>query len=187
MSFPFSFSPVFRTEQRSISIRTQEKWQVTGFSLGCNVDIGLRNFVCLTFYAGPSHRLAIVTAAENHFRAANDNHDIANRRIPITPDLDFRRRVFAGHRKISLCSKAVSISPSPDKETAARNRLSPGRRLTCESAYPWAGMELASLPETDVNLIFLDRGCLDKDTNSNEATAVSRITQNDQIGLFEPE
>jgi hypothetical protein len=37
-----------------------------------------------------------------------------------------------------------------------------------------------------VNLIFLDRGCLDKDTNSNEAIAVSRITQNDQIGLLEP-
>jgi hypothetical protein len=32
-------------------------------------------------------------------------------------------------------------------------------------------------PETNVNLIFLDRGCLDKDTNSNEAMAVSRITQ----------
>jgi hypothetical protein len=42
------------------------------------------------------------------------------------------------------------------------------------------------LPETDANLIFLDRGCLDKDTNSNEAIAVSRITQNDQIGLLEP-
>jgi hypothetical protein len=32
-------------EKSSISIRTQEKWQVAGFSLGCNVDIGLRNFV----------------------------------------------------------------------------------------------------------------------------------------------
>ena len=42
------------------------------------------------------------------------------------------------------------------------------------------------LPETDVNLIFLDRGCLDKDTNSNEAIAASRITQDDQIGLLEP-
>jgi hypothetical protein len=42
------------------------------------------------------------------------------------------------------------------------------------------------LPETDVNLICLDRGCLDKDTNSNEAIAVSRITQNDQVGLLEP-
>jgi len=35
-------------------------------------------------------------------------------------------------------------------------------------------------------LISLDRGCLDKDTNSNEVIAVSRITQNDQIGLLEP-
>jgi len=41
------------------------------------------------------------------------------------------------------------------------------------------------LPETDVNLICLDRSCPDKDTNSNEAIAVSRITQNDQIGLLE--
>jgi len=49
----------------------------------------------------------------------------------------------------------------------------------------WNGTFL-KLPETDVNLIFLDRGCLDKDTNSNEAIAVSRITQNDQIGLLEP-
>jgi hypothetical protein len=42
------------------------------------------------------------------------------------------------------------------------------------------------LREIDVNLIFLDRGCLDKDTNWNEDIAVSRITQNDQIGLPEP-
>src|SRR6267143_5851396 len=92
--------PVFRAEQRSIAIWTQEKGQLAGFSFGCNVDIGLRNFVCLTFQARPSHRLAIVRAAENHFRAVNDNHDIANRRILITPDLDFRRSVFAGHRNI---------------------------------------------------------------------------------------
>src|SRR6266850_3777073 len=94
---------------RSIAIWTQEKWQVAGFSFGCNVDIGLRNFVCLAFHARPSHRLAIVRAAENHFRAVNDNHDIANRRIPITPDLDFRQSVFAGHRNIFPCSKAVSL------------------------------------------------------------------------------
>jgi len=49
----------------------------------------------------------------------------------------------------------------------------------------WNGTFLR-LRETDVNLIFLDRGCLDKDTNSNEDIAVSRITQNDQIGLLEP-
>jgi hypothetical protein len=49
----------------------------------------------------------------------------------------------------------------------------------------WDGIFL-KLPETVVNLIFLDRGCLDKDTNSNEAIAVSRITQSDQIGLLEP-
>jgi hypothetical protein len=49
----------------------------------------------------------------------------------------------------------------------------------------WNGTFL-KLPETEVNLIFLDRGCLDKDTNWNEAIAVSRITQNDQIGLLEP-
>src|SRR5882762_6411800 len=37
------------------------------------------------FQARPSHRLAIVWAAENHFRAVNANHDIANRRIPSLP------------------------------------------------------------------------------------------------------
>ena len=42
------------------------------------------------------------------------------------------------------------------------------------------------MPAPNVNLIFLDRDCLDKDTNSNEAIAVSRITQNDQVGLLEP-
>jgi hypothetical protein len=33
---------------------------------------------------------------------------------------------------------------------------------------------------------FLDHRCLDKATNWNDAFAVSRITQNDQIGLLEP-
>jgi hypothetical protein len=60
--------------------------------------------------ARPSHCLAIVTAAENHFLAANDNHDIANRRIRITPDRNFRRSVFAGHRNIFFARKRVSIS-----------------------------------------------------------------------------
>jgi len=36
-----------------------------------------------------------------------------HRGIPITPDLDFRWSVFAGHGNIFPCSKAVSISPSP--------------------------------------------------------------------------
>ena len=51
------------------------------------------------------HRLAIVTAAENHFLAANDNHDIANRRIRTTPDRNFRRSIFAGHRNIFFARK----------------------------------------------------------------------------------
>ena len=74
-----------------------KKWQVV---IGRQVRIRFWNFVCLTFHARPSHRLAIVTAAENHFLAANDNHDIANRRILITPDRNFRWSVFAGHRNL---------------------------------------------------------------------------------------
>src|SRR5712664_4962183 len=68
-----------------------------------------------------------------------------------------------------------------------RNRLVVGPSPHVRDRVPldWNGTFL-KLPETDVNLIFLDRGCLDKDTNSNEAIAVSRITQNDQIGLLEP-
>jgi hypothetical protein len=68
-----------------------------------------------------------------------------------------------------------------------RNRLVVGPSPHVRDRVPldWNGTFLR-LSETDVNLIFLDRGCLDKDTNSNEAIAVSRITQNDQIGLLEP-
>jgi hypothetical protein len=68
----------------------------------------------------------------------NDNHDIANRRIPITPDLDFRRSVFAAHRNIFLCSKAVSIFPSPlapstvsDWGALARARFLFPSRVSC--------------------------------------------------------
>ena len=100
----FIAKPIIRLKlaaaQRSISIWTQKKWQVAGFLIGRKARMRFGNFVCLTFQARPSHCLAIVTAAENHFLAANDNHDIANRRIPIAPDLDFRRSVFAGHRNI---------------------------------------------------------------------------------------
>jgi hypothetical protein len=85
---------------KSISIWLQKKWQVAEFLIGQKARIRFGNFVCLTFQARPSHRLAIVAAAENHFLAANDNDDIANRRIRITPERDFRRRVFAGHRNI---------------------------------------------------------------------------------------
>jgi hypothetical protein len=68
-----------------------------------------------------------------------------------------------------------------------RNRLvvAPSPHVKGRVPLDWNGTFL-KLPETDVNLIFLDRGCLDKDTNSNEAITVSRITQNDQIGLLEP-
>ncbi len=100
---PSSSSARFAPNKRSISFWTQKKWQVAGFLIGRKARIRFGNFVCLTFQARPSHRLAIVRAAENHFRAVNDNHDIANRRIPITPDLDFRRSVFAGHRNIFFC------------------------------------------------------------------------------------
>jgi hypothetical protein len=69
---------------------------------------------------------------------------------------------------------------------AQRNRLVAERSPHVDHVHlDWKGTFL-KLPETDVNLIFLDCGCLDKDTNSNEAVAVSRITQNDQIGLLEP-
>jgi len=110
----FIAKPIIRLKlaaaQRSISIWTQKKWQVAGFLIGRKARMRFGNFVCLTFQARPSHCLAIVTAAENHFLAANDNHDIANRRIRITPDRNFRRSVFAGHRNISFARKRVSIS-----------------------------------------------------------------------------
>ncbi len=49
VSFPLRLQPQssarFAPEENSISIRTQEKWQLAGFGFGCNFDIGLRNFV----------------------------------------------------------------------------------------------------------------------------------------------
>ena len=67
-----------------------------GFLFGWKARIWFGNFISLTLQARPSHRLTIVAAAENHF-LANHNHDIANQRIPITPDRNFRRRVFVSH------------------------------------------------------------------------------------------
>ena len=72
------------------------------------------------------------------------------------------------------------------KKRPQRNRLAagPSPHVRDRVHLDWNGTFL-KLPDTDVNLIFLDRGCPDNDTNSNEAIAVSRITQNDQIGLLE--
>ena len=85
----------------------------------------LGNSVCLTFQARPLRRLAIVTAAENHFLAPNDNHDVADRRIRIAPDRNCWRSVFAGHRNIFLCPKAF-----PDWMTRGGNSRSAVSELT---------------------------------------------------------
>jgi hypothetical protein len=87
-----------------------------------------------------------------------------------------------------LCERVWS--PHDDlwtRKRPQRNRLVVGPSPHARDRVPldWNGTFLKLL-EADVNLIFLDRGCLDKDTNWNEAIAVSRITQNDQIGLLEP-
>ena len=91
----------------------------------------------------PSHRLAIVRAAENHFRAVNDNHDIANRRILITPDRNFRRSVFAGHRNIFLCSKAVSISLPVHLKALALTDLRPMAELVSKTYRPDPGRRVS--------------------------------------------
>jgi hypothetical protein len=67
--------------------------------------------------------------------------------------------------------------------TKALRRVSPEEAQAPEGTTPATGS--AALLEGR-NGCELDRGCLDQDTNSNEAIAVSRITQNDQIGLLEP-
>src|SRR5258708_5711421 len=64
-----------------------------------------------------------------------------------------------------------------------------GRRAVASRVRPRTlGLEwnFPQVPRDRCELIFLDRGCLDKDTNTNEVIAVSRITQNDQSGLLEP-
>jgi hypothetical protein len=54
----------------------------------------------MTYIPRALHRPTIITEVENHFPVANDNHDIADRRIRITPDRNLRRNVLAGHRNI---------------------------------------------------------------------------------------
>ena len=107
--FPFAFSPDSSARfapSKDQFLSARKKWQVAGFLIGRKARIRFGNFVYPTLQARPSHRLAIVTAAENHFLAANDNYDIANRRIRITPDRNFRRSVIGRHRNNFLCPKA---------------------------------------------------------------------------------
>jgi hypothetical protein len=54
--------------------------------------------------------LAIVTAAENHFLAPNDNHDFADRRIWIAPDRNCRRSVFAANWSMKTLTNPASDS-----------------------------------------------------------------------------
>ena len=82
------------------------------------------------------------------------------------------------HSRVTATNSRAKIRFRPPPGCQTAQRFHPSARV---QAAPFRHR-----PETNVNLIFLDRDCLDKDTNSNEAIAVSRITQNDQIGLLEP-
>jgi len=80
------------------------------------------------------------------------------------PCFPLKQRGQAGGFVTNLCPK----------KRPQRNRLvvGPSPHVRDHVHLDWNGTFL-KLPETEVNLIFLDRGCLDKDTNWNEAIAVS--------------
>jgi hypothetical protein len=68
------------------------------------LDLGrwLGNFVRFAFQARPLDGMRIARTAQNHFPAANHDYDVANPGSWITPDGNFRRRVFVGHGGVAL-------------------------------------------------------------------------------------
>ena len=73
-----------------------------------------------------------------YFRAANDNYDIANRRVPITPDPDFRRSVFAGHRNTFLSRKG-SLARNPSAAITVVGTLA--LEMVGECHFPFAFLD----------------------------------------------
>ena len=75
---PPSFSPSSSAPHSSsrFAPRTQKKWQVAGFHVVGEVGSRFGNIVGLTFQARPFHGLRVAGAADNHFLAANNNHDL---------------------------------------------------------------------------------------------------------------
>src|SRR5437667_5263857 len=100
---PPSFSPSSSAPHSSsrFAPRTQKKWQVAGFLVVGEVGSRFGNIVGLTFQARPFHGLRVAGAAENHFLAANHNHDVADPGSRITSDGNLRRSELLGHDRVA--------------------------------------------------------------------------------------
>jgi hypothetical protein len=79
----------------------QKKRHVAGFLVVRKVGSRFGNIVGLTFQARPFHGLRVAGAAENHFLAANHNHDVANPGSRITSDGNLRRSELLGHDRVA--------------------------------------------------------------------------------------
>ena len=89
-----------------------------------NLRRWLGNFVRFAFHARTFDGMRIARTAQNHFPAANHDYDVANPGSWITPDGNFRRRVFVGHGGVvaSMILREVATAPSCAK--ARRRRIS---------------------------------------------------------------
>jgi hypothetical protein len=113
-------SPSDPHSSSSFAPRTQKRWHVAGFLVVRKVDSRFGNIVGLTFQARPFHGLRVAGAAENHFLAANHNHDVADPGIRITSDGSLRERT----------SRSWPWPVAPN----AANRV-PGRTLRGTTAF----------------------------------------------------
>ncbi len=111
---------------------TQKKRHVVSFLIVRKVSVRFRNVVRLAFQARPFHRLKIGGAADDHFPAADHNHDVANPGSRITSDGNRRRREPLGH---DLSSRTTPEgSPHPQVKVRLRFGLLNGEPSSVEVA-----------------------------------------------------
>src|SRR5712664_193562 len=130
---PPSFSPSSSAPHSSsrFAPRTQKKWQVAGFLVVGEVGSRFGNIVGLTFQARPFHGLRVAGAADNHFLAANNNHDVADPGSRITSDGNLRRSELLGHdgaAKKNVYEKVVPPGITGDRRPLLRQPGAPGGR-----------------------------------------------------------
>src|SRR6266853_6202652 len=112
-----------RPYKGSISTSTQKKRHVAGYLVVRKVDSRFGNIVGLTFQARPFHGLRVAGAAENHFLAANNNHDVADPGSRITSDGNLRRSELLGHdgaAKKNVYEKVVPPGISGNRRPLSR-------------------------------------------------------------------
>jgi hypothetical protein len=126
-------SPKFRADTCPLIFNwTQKKRHVVSFLIVRKVSVRFRNVVRLAFQARPFHRMKTGGAADDHFPAADHNHDVANPGSRITSDGNRRRREPLGH---DLSSR-----------TTPEDRPIPKSKCDCDSGYLMASRHLSKSP-----------------------------------------